>query len=348
MKHIVFALSLLLLSACAQLPGRPPTPDIEQLLTEHRYLSALKAVDLQRQRDGGHEQQREQIIARARDYQRAMLEEARALQQQSQFAKAQRLFETARAELPASAALDEFASQFYPARDHYIQRHLDELVRLRAPALARQNAAYLALCQAAAEPELEALVERQQQDIQYFAPLIAQAGAQALDQGEYTRAKQYLAIANLLTPSPELAQQLKSAEQAVAASRQKKQIARTTEKEQRYRDLMYALHQSLDQRDFLAARDQLEQARALNIHTSELDAIQKQLDEAIATFVALHVDSGDRLYANGRIEDALRHWRLADVLSPSPEIKEKIEKARKFIGRLHQLQQTAPKPKSHQ
>src|SRR6185312_12029616 len=119
-------------------------------------------------------------------------------------------------------------------------------------------------------------------------------------------------------------QQLKTAEQAIVANRQKRQIARTTEREQRYRDLNYALQQSLDQRDFLAARDQLEQARTLGIHSDELDALQKQLDDAIAVFVAQHTASGDRHYTDGRIEEALQHWRQADLLVSTPELKEKI------------------------
>jgi|GEM_PF-807277 len=344
---LVFLLSMsafLLLSGCTT--WTPPLsiagPSVDQLRDEHRYLSALKVLTAQRDKSANYEAERDAIITEARAYQTDLLREARALQQQSQFAKAQELFEASRVELPQSRELDEYAEQFYAARDRYIQRNLDELTRLRAAPLARQHAAYLALQKAAADPELQKVVDRHLRDVDYFAPLIAKVGTQALEQGEYARAKQYLAIAYQLTPSLQLAQQLKSAEQAIAANTQKKQIARLSEREQRYRDLNFALQQSIDQRDFLAARDQLEQARALGIHTDELDAIQKQLDEVIQTFVSLHSDTGDRLYADGRIEDALRHWVQADLLISTPELKEKIEKAHKFIGRLHQLQNARP------
>ncbi len=337
---------LFLLSGCAN--WTPPLsirgPSVAQLRAEHRYLSALKVLAAQRTQFSNYEAERDVLIAEARARQTDVLREARALQQQTQFAKAQEVFETARVELPQSRELDEFAEQFYAARDRYIQRNFDELIRLRAAPLARQHAAYLALQKAAADPELQKVVDRHLRDVDYFAPLIAKIGVQALEQGEYARAKQYLVIAYQLTPSLQLAQQLKSAEQAIAANTQKKQIARLSEREQRYRDLNFALQQSIDQRDFLAARDQLEQARALGIHTDELDAIQKQLDEVIQTFVALHSDTGDRLYADGRIEDALRHWVQADLLISTPELKEKIEKAQKFIGRLHQLQNARQTP----
>lgn len=344
-RIIVLLFCCVLVAGCAYLPlpVRHPAPSVETLLEQHQYLSALKALRTQRSNSRDYEAQRDAILAQASQYRDTVLRDASALQQQQQFAQAQQLLEAAGPELPQSREFDQFNEQFYAARDLYLQIYLDELVRLRALPLVRERSTYLALQKAASTPELQQAVARHQSEVDYLAPLIANAGAQALEQGEFTRAAQYLAAANQLAPSLQLAQQLKSAEQAIAANRQKKQIARITEREQRYRDLNYALHQSLDQRDFLAARDQLGQARALGVHSDELDALQKQLDELIANFVAQHVSSGDRHYADGRIEEALQHWRQADLLLSTPELKEKIDKAQKFIGRLHQLQKTPAK-----
>jgi len=342
-RIIILIFFLSLTTACSQLPWPTPQPEpaLEQLCNEHRYLTALKTLNARRDKINDYDVRREEIIEQARQYQTTILRDARALQAQQQFAQAQQLFESARTELPDSRDIDQFSEQLYPARDRYIQRYLDEILRLRTLPLAREHDTYAALQKAATEPALQQLVARHQQDVEYLAPLIAKAGAQAQEQGEYTRAAQYLNAANQLTPSPLLAQQLKTAEQAIVANRQKRQIARTTEREQRYRDLNYALQQSLDQRDFLAARDQLEQARTLGIHSDELDALQKQLDDAIAVFVAQHTASGDRHYTDGRIEEALQHWRQADLLVSTPELKEKIDKTQKFIGRLQQLQKPA-------
>lgn len=347
MKRWLSLLALLsLTSACSYLSHRHPTETVAQLCGEHRYLTALKQLDAQHAHDADYARQRDTVIADARRYQSEVLDNARQLLQQERFSTAQQLLETASAELPPAPELEQFAEQLHTERDRYIQRHLDDLIRWRAMRLVREHSLYLALQQAATDPELKQAIARHQQDVAYFSPLIAKAGLQALDQGEYTRALQYLGVANLLTPSPELAQQLKAAEQAAATSRQKQKIARSTERERRYRDLSYALQQSLDQRDFLAARDQLEQARGLGIHADELDAAQKQLDDAINVFVTQHINSGDRHYADGRIEEALQHWRQAELLRPTPELKEKIEKAQKFIGRLHQLQKAPAKTKS--
>jgi hypothetical protein len=328
------------LGACSHLPWQtlPTDTGVEQLCQEHRYVTALKALDARKQKTPDYEQKRTAILADARRYQTELLQRANAFVQQQQFAKAQALIDADRAELLPSPELAQFDTQFNTSRDRYMQRWLDEMVRLRAPALAREHNAYQALLKGATSSELQQVIARHQADVEYFAPLIAKLGSQALAQNDYAKASQYLAIANQLTPSPALAQQLKNAEQAIIAGKQKQQIARINEREQRYRDLRNILEKSLQEHDFFAARDLLAQAKTLNMHNDELDAMQRELDEAIATFVNLQIEEGNREYAEGHIEQALENWRNANTLTSTPELKEKIERAQKFIDRLEQLQ----------
>ena len=329
----------LMLGACSQLPWQmlPTDAGIEQLCEQHRHVTALKALEARRKSISDYEKKRDDVLAQARLYQIDLLNRAYALMNQQQFAKAEALLEADRAELPASKELSQFDEIFINTRDRYIQRWLDELVLARAPALAREHAAYLALTKAASDPELQRVVARHQDDVDYFAPLIAKAGSEALAQNDFAKAAQLLAIANQLTPSATLAQQMKTAEQAVAAGKQKQQIARSNEREQRYRDLHTVLLRALEDKDFFAARDLLSQAKTLNRHSDELDTMQRELDDAIGAFVSQQIDSGNRHYAEGHIELALRSWRAADALTPTPELKEKIDKAQKFIDRLEQL-----------
>lgn len=340
----VALLSLTLaLGACSNLPWQKPTADasIEQLSKDHRYVSALKTLDATKPRAPDYEQRRAAIVADAHRYQVDLLQQSNALMQQQQFAKAQTLIDNDRAELPASPELAQFDAQFKTARDRYVQRWLNELVQLRAPMLIKEHKNYQALAKAADTPELQGAVARHQADVDYLAPLIAALGSQALAQNDYGKAAQLLSIANQLAPSPTLAQQLKSAEQALAANKQKQQIARSTEREQRYRDLYDALQKSMQDHEFFAARDVLSQARALNIHNDELDGAQRELDDAIASFVNQQIETGNRAYIEGHIEEALQNWQTADALTPTPELKEKIDKAQKFIDRLQLLQKPA-------
>lgn len=338
--RVFFLSATLVLGACSQVPWQilPNHIGIEQLCKQHRYVTALGALDARKQSTPDYVQKRTAILADAYRYQTELLQQADSLVQQQQFTKAQALIDGARAELPASPELAQFDTRLNATSGIYSQRWLDELVQLRAPALAKEHNVYQALAKDATAPELQRAVARHQADVDYFAPLIAKVGGQALAQNDYPKAAQYLSIANQLTPSSSLAQQLKSAEQAIIAGKQKQQMARINEREQRYRDLHDVLQKSLQEREFFAARDLLGQAKTLNTHSDELDAMQRELDDAIAAFVTQQINAGNRRYADGHIEEALQNWRTADALTPTPEVKEKIDKAQKFIERLHQLQ----------
>jgi hypothetical protein len=339
----------LLLSACAQLhPPKPePISNVQQLSTEHRYLSALKALNAQRAAGTiatpDYEQQRDAILVQARAYQSEVLRTATELMRQQQFSRAATLVDEAQAELPASLELSQFREQLGAARERYTQRTLDELIPLKAVQLQKEHALYQALQKTTAEPELQNSIARHQAEIDYFLPMIVKAGNQALAQNDFNRAQHLLSIANQLAPSPTTAQSLTRAEQAIVKSRKKQQVAQSAEREQRYREVTNAMLQSLQQRDFVAAREQLAQARELNIHAEEMDSSQRLLDNIIANYVVQQIDAGDKLYADGKIEEALRYWRQAEALSPTPDIKEKIEKAQKFIDRLEQLKKTPAK-----
>lgn len=335
--------ALLTLGGCAQLPWQllPTDINIEHLCKQHRYVTALKVLDARKRSTPDYEQKRAEIFDDLKIYQTGLLQQANALVQQQQFAKAEALIEHNRAELPASQELSQFDAQFSTARDRYVERWLDEVVQQRAPALARAHNAYLALAKAASTPELLGVVSRHEADVAYFSPRIAKIGSHALAQGDHEKAAHYLAIANQLQPSPLLAQQLKSAEQSVTAEKQKQLTARANIREQRYRELRNALQKSISDHEFYAARDLLAQARTLNIHDDELDALQRVLDEAVASFAAQKVETGNRSYADGKIEEALKNWRAANALMPTADVQEKIDKAQKFIDRLEQLRKSS-------
>jgi hypothetical protein len=334
-----FALWLLvLLAGCVhQPPPAPPPPDIVQLQAEHRYVAALAALDSSARAAPDYESRRAKLLDAAGEYQAQLLSELGELVKQQQFTEAQNRLTKAQRELPASDALNQFADSLDAAAARYRQRSLDEIVQLRSALLLKEQPLYRALEKAADSPELEQLIARQRADTEFFAAQLAQLGARALAQNEFARATQYLGQANQLAPSEELAQQLKRAEQGLAASKQKRQTARSTEREQHYREQSAALQQSIQQRDYPAARAQLEQLKGLGVHADEVEQMQEQLDRTIAGFVAQEIDTGNRLYSDGHLEEALGHWRQAAALTPSPQLTERMEKAQRFIDRFEQL-----------
>jgi len=336
---VFYLLLLFALAGCVHTPppSPPPGPDIAELQTQHRYLSALKLLNATARDSADYVSQRDALLAAARAYQAELIGEVRELMQQQQFAQAQEKLALAQIELPISQELEQFSQQLTMAADRYRQRYLEEILQLRSATLLKEQALYNALEKAAGEPELQQLITRQRADNEFFAAQLSQGGARAFAQNEFTKAVQYLGLANQLAPSPALEQQLKRAEQALAASKQKKQTARSTEREQHYRELNAVFLQNLQQLDYAGARMQLEQAKTLGIHGDELEISKEQLDSAIDRFVTQEIDAGNRLYSEGHIEEALARWRRAAVLTPTPQLLERIDKAQRFIDRLEQL-----------
>lgn len=329
---------LLLLAGCVhQPPPPPPAPDIAQLQAQHRYVDALSALDDTAKTAADYDTRRDAVLGAASKYQEQLLLELGELVRHQQFTEAQRMLAEARPQLPPTPELERFADNLESSAASYRQRNLDEIVQLRAAILLKEQPLYRALQKAADSPELQQLIERQRIDAAFFAAQLAQLGARALAQNELTRATQYLGQANQLAPSEELAQQLKRAEQSLAASKQKRQTARSTEREQHYREQSAALQQNIQQRDYVAARAQLEQLKSLGIRSDEVEQMQEELDSAIGRFVDQQIDAGNRLYSDGHLEEALKHWRQAAALTPTPQLTERMEKAQRFIDRLEQL-----------
>lgn len=337
MKRLALCLLLLIAGCKHQPPAAPPAPDIAQLQAQHRYVAALVALDGSARAAPDYESRRAAILAAAAEYQTQLLRELGDLVKQQQFADAQRLLATARPQLPASDELIRFGDNLDAAAAQFRQRQLDDIVQLRSAILLKEQPLYRALQKSADSPELEQLIARQRADADFFAAQLAQLGARAFAQNEFSKAVLYLGQANQLAPSDELAQQLKRAEQALAASKQKRMTARSTEREQHFKELSATLQQNMQQRDYLAARTQLEQLKGLNIRADEVAQLQEQLDQAIAAFVSKQIDAGNRLYSDGHLEEALRRWRQAAALEPSPQLSERIEKAQRFIDRLELL-----------
>lgn len=343
MKRLRLFPLAMLLAGCTHLPWQSTAnaPSLDSMRQQHRYNTALALLKAQGETAPDYPARREALMHEAQEFQSQLLHDVDELTKQKQFAQAQTLLDSALPELPESDELRDFTEQFQSSRDRYLQRTLDQLYQLRAAQMPREAALYQALQNAASDPALRALVARHQQDTEFFASQLAAAGEKALAQGDNSKAAQYLNAANQLDPSPQIAQQLSRAEQALSNNREKYQAARSAEREQKYRELNSGIQLALQERDYPGARQLLEQAKALSIHGDDIEAYQRQLDAAVNVFVKQRTEEGNRRYANGHIEEALQIWRQADALAPSQELKERIEKAQRFMERYQQLQKKA-------
>lgn len=339
MRHALTLISgLLLISGCSLLPLPAPV-DINALRAQHHYVSALHALDKQRDKTPVYLDQHQALLDEAALYQSQLLQSLRKLMEQQDFAEAQKQLREAIAELPPNAELTAFNTELMQARNFYVKDKLDELYQLRGEHLLKEQPIYQSLQGITGDYELQVAVERYQADADYFAKLLSAAGAEAMQRENYSAAQKYLATANQLRPSAELVAAIEAAKRAISARRERELQNRNNEREQHYRKLETALQQSLNKNDFQNARAQLSNLRDIGLHLSDVEQYKRRLNDTIAIYVAEQTDAGNKLYAESHIEAALEHWRDAYALLPTPELKERIEKAEKFIRRYENLKQ---------
>jgi hypothetical protein len=332
-------LAPLLLGGCTLLV-KPDAPiDIDALRTQHHYVDALDALEQQRATNPDYLQQRQQLLEEATLYQSQLLQSLRTAMDQHDYVTAQQALAQARQQLPANAELKAFNMEFERARDRYVQDKLDDLYQLRGEHLLKEQPLYQSLQGFTGDYDLQIAVARYEADAEYFSKLLAVAGAQAMLREDYVAAQKYLSVAQQLRPSEQLVTAIQEVQRANEARREREKQNRLNEREQRYRKLEATLQQSLDSQDFIPARTQLAALRDIGLHQADVEQYRRRLDDAIARYVAVQIDSGSKHYAEGHIEDALENWRAADALQAIPELKERIEKAEKFIQRYRDLQQ---------
>ncbi len=332
---IIFVFAI---SACTATKPAPPI-DVQRLREQHQYQTALAALEQQRANNPAYLQQRQEVLEAATLYQSQLLQSLRTAMDQQEYARAQKMLESALPELPPNAELAAFSAKFDRARMRYVQDKLDDLYQLRGEHLLKEQPLYQSLQGFTGDHDLEIAVARYQADAEYFSKLLAAAGALAIQREDYTAALKYLTTANQLRPAPELASAIESSKRANDARRAREKQNRTSEREQRYTKAEAALQATLAKQDFLQARIQLNALRDIGLHLVEVEQYRQQLDEAIDRYVAEQIDAGNKHYADGNIEEALKKWNNASALQLTPELKERIEKAEKFIQRYENLKQ---------
>jgi tetratricopeptide (TPR) repeat protein len=332
-------LSVLALGGCTLLVKPVADVDIDALRQQHYYVDALEALEQQRANNPNYLTQRQQLLEEATLYQSQLLQSLRAAMDQQDYASAQKTLEQALQQLPANAELNAFNAEFDRARSRYVQDKLDDLYQLRGEHLLKEQPLYQSLQGFNGDYDLQIAVARYEADAEYFSRLLAAAGSQAMLREDYVAAQKYLTTANQLRPSHDLAAAIQGVQHANEARREREKQNRLNERDQRYRKLEAALQQSLDAQDFTQARTQLAALRDIGLRLGEVEQYRRRLDEAIGRYVAGQIDAGNKHYAEGHIEDALENWHAADALMPTPELKERIEKAEKFIQRYRDLQQ---------
>lgn len=339
----------LFLTGCAQLPGswQPETESVEELASRHQYVAALAKLDQQHADDPDHSERRASLLRAADQYREALFVEIDDLTRRGLMAAAQLQLRQALPQIPRSPALERQARSFYATREQFVAAQLAQLTAVRGRNLLQEQPHYEKLIGVDGGPELRAAVKRYREDAAYFAGQLRDAGALAVESGQYEEAVQLLTTANRLHPEKATADLLSAASKGQLAARDRAQDRQQEQRSQRFLDLRSAFGEAMAQEDYPTARRHLDAAERLgDSHAREVAQWRRTLNEAIDTSVTQYTLRGDSRYAEGKVEQALRNWQRAYELRPSTELQGRIERAERLMARYRELRETGPAPSS--
>jgi len=132
--------------------------------------------------------------------------------------------------------------------------------------------------------------------------------------------------------------QLSFAKQEAGKKQAKKKQKQAKEQRQETAALLAETRQALDEDDVQVARATFRKIPSSTSKNSKVIAVQDELDSAVDRHVTRLIASGDALYRADNVNGAIKIWTEALQLDPeNPELKERLDRARKVITRLEEL-----------
>ncbi len=338
MKASCLLLPLLLSGGCALQTVVMPTPPIDELIRNHQYNSALAALKRsERETPDYHERRRELQVA-ARAWERELLDEIDALVARQQFAAAQLRLERALPELPQTPALRRYTAHFYERRDLFVAEQTALLSRLRGENLLRERPLYESLRGVEGDYRIRDTVERYREDSEFFAGKLREAGLRAIETSDWIEAQTLLSLSNQLHPDAFTSSQLAIANTGLRQQKQQQQ----SEEQRRLRTLQRQLQTRFDTAMHRGDLDQAETVLREAVAQTGSDFSQRlatRLDRAKSASAETDIDTGNRLYGEGKVEQALRHWRRAQRYDNSAELQVRIERAERLLEHYRELRE---------
>lgn len=338
MKHSAL-LSLMLLTGCTMLqPVAQLEVSVDELARNHRYNSALAALQRGERDQPDYREHRRELLAAARNWERQLLNDLDQLIASQQFAAAQLQLERAMPELPETPALRRYAANFYEQRDRFINEQMDTLARLRGENLVREQPLYEKLRGVEGDYRVQDAVERYREDAEYFAGKLRDAGLRAYQTSDWSEAVALLTIANQLHPDAFTATHLSNAEEQLRAAQSEEQSEQRQRERARRIELRNRFDSAMKTGDLDVAAATVETA-AQQIDANFARPMQQRLAAAQQDAAATDLAAGDRLYGEGKVEQALRHWQRAQRFDKSAELQVKIDRAQRLLEHYRELRE---------
>ncbi|MDX9874648.1 MAG: hypothetical protein RBS88_07030 [Spongiibacteraceae bacterium] len=337
--RLTLATVVALATGCATLqPSAPFDVTIwrEQVAAAHFRTAEntlTQAALSEEQREELHEELT-QAVAR---YENDVLTKLNQLAERRQFNRADQLILEAQAALPRSEGLARFLVDYQTLRAAEERAYLNRLLVLRGEHLIAERKHILPLRAFAGSPAARRHIERHDESVREVAAQLARQGQDALANGRLNNAVRYLSLAQELSPNEEVGQFLAQAAAAQEVERIRRASATQQALQQTYDRLAQEAQQALASGDFAGARNRVAQMKRLAPSFRQSDDLAAAIDTAVALHTAELMEQGDKWYAEGRIERALRVWRQAHELTPTPQLSDRIARAERFLDRYREI-----------
>ena len=354
-RYFLFMLGPVLLSILAGCSGmdtmhlvqdRPE--DLELLLEHNEFARARQLTGRYPTIDTPLVQQR--IVQQESDYVNTTYAEARMLELDQDLLGAVQLLSGALQRVPHNTLLRELRNSLEKERVRQLRDNERRQLVARAEYMVDQQQ----LFEQQTNLQYPSMIQRWENSRNEKAAVdlsgqLIEHGEYALQQGDLENAQTCLDLSLALHVTPEaqtllskvgvarqsqnkLAQQQESVRQV-----RKKQ--RVQQKQQQKTDVLLAeTQQALNNNELQVARSAFVKIPPSASERVEVQALQHDLDQAVAAQVATLMAEGDAQYRADKVNEAIRIWSKAYNLDPeNTDLKERLDRAYKVLGRLEEL-----------
>lgn len=353
--HVLTLLGAILLSILAGCTGmdtlqlvqdRPE--DLGLLLEQHEYSRARQLTGKYPSLDTLQVQQA--ITQQESDYVNSSYTEARMLESDQDLLGAVQLLSGALQRVPHSALLRELRNSLEHERISQLKNNEREQLVARASYMIDQQQLY----QQQANLEQPSLSQRWEYSrIEKAATALSRQllehAAYALQQEDLENAQTCIDLSLALHDTPEAQSllsevattkqsQQKQAQQEASVRKVRKQKKVQKKQQQKTEVLLAETQQALDNNDLQVARSAFVKIPPSASNSSEVMAVQNDLDQAVGTQVATLMATGDTQYRADKVDEAVNTWAKALKLDPeNPHLRKRIDRANKVLARLEEL-----------
>lgn len=313
-----------------------------------RALATLRYVEPTHPHYAQLRKQKKRIERLARELTVKTIRQANALIAKGEWARADALYRDVLVRLPED-------SKLLAARQEFLNRRTSYLMHIEAKRLLSRGEQLLRDAPLVAEirrviPEdkraNDAVVELENAS-RATARALLQHGEIALREENFELAERYVRMADALTHDDDLNSRIFIALNQIEnhqIEQSRRELARSLKT---LSQLEEEFHAALRKRRLLTAKLLLEKMQTLEVKPAAFRKHSEALDSAISRRIKEALDTGRRLYSQGRIKEALNHWQSVLPLEPdNPELKTHIKRAERVLEKLHRLGKGAPATES--